>query len=501
MSSKIFPVAVVILVIVVGAASFELSGLLLHPPNGPTSTSSTSGVCPNILGDTTVLKTRVSPVTIGAITEYPLPAPTRWANAIVAAPDGSVWFGEQATPGLGHLYPSNGTLVEYRWPGAYRVSQGSSCDTLSSIWGIALWNGSVWATDEANNALEGLDPATGATVELPVPVNNSFPYTMTAGPDGNLWFTMVTLKSRLGVATPDGSVSVYSVLNHKTESPAQILFLNSTFAYYAGLNPRNQTDSGLYWFNPQQVSGGIASQRVGGNFSLIEPDSVAVSGKTVWLAQHAISMVVAYNYTSGLWTEYPTSLFNFTGTATTLPYFVSSLGGPVWFNEHQGNEIAKLNPRAGTLSEYAESSTPIPSLGQIQNDLTIFQTQAGLWFTSATGNYIGFASATYQAPFGISVDGPNTLTIARGQQATVGFTVNGTWTGSLVVNSSDTENSVAFPQLITVTPSTTALKPGQGSLQVTISAAESLAPGRYTVGVTVERGTLRQTAYLFLTVK
>ncbi|MDG6913207.1 MAG: hypothetical protein JRN35_09045, partial [Nitrososphaerota archaeon] len=97
-----------------------LAGSFLYLGGGApahTSTSS-SASCQPPLGGRSVLKSQLQSVTFGAVTEFALPSPARSPNAITVAPDGSVWFGEQAIPGVAHLYP-NGTLVEYAWPFNY----------------------------------------------------------------------------------------------------------------------------------------------------------------------------------------------------------------------------------------------------------------------------------------------------------------------------------------------------------------------------------------------
>jgi len=74
-----------------------------------------------------ISRTQLSSVTFGAVTEYKLPSQGRWPNAVTTAPDGSVWFAEEEIPGVGHLYPGNGTLVEYAWPGYATPSPRTAC--------------------------------------------------------------------------------------------------------------------------------------------------------------------------------------------------------------------------------------------------------------------------------------------------------------------------------------------------------------------------------------
>ena len=180
------------------------------------------------------MKSTVSSSSFGAVTEYELPAPSRWSNAISVAPDGSVWFGEQSVPGVGHLFANNGTLVEYAWPWTGEANQGS-CDFKTSIWGIAVWNGMVWGTDGDRNALVGLNPDSGALKIVNITGQGSFPYTLTAGPDGALWFTMLApapAPAVIGRMTPDYQVTIFKIAGYNADIPTQVQFVNSTYAYY-----------------------------------------------------------------------------------------------------------------------------------------------------------------------------------------------------------------------------------------------------------------------------
>ncbi len=436
---------------------------------------------------------------VTAITEWELPSPGRYANAIAVAPDGSVWFGEQSLPGVAHFFPNNGTLVEYAWP--TWPGEPTGCAPKTSIWGIALWDGMVWASNYNEGSIVGLNPANDTFEVLKLPEANSAPETLTVGPDGALWFTAITSSAVVGRISPSLSVSMYPVLDWTDQLPSQISFVNSTFAYYTALDPLAPSSSGLYSFDPQNVSEGITPSRVGGNTSLSALTGLALSDGEIWVDQHITSNVWGYNTTSGEWTIYPTSTENY--TATTLPYFVETSGGTVWLNEHYANEIAELEPAAGTLTEYSESDPPASNYSTIQNDLTIATAPGGLWLTSMTGNYIGFLNASYVPSFSVSVEGSNSLTLSNGTAGVATLRVEGTWSGSLSVESSDSEQYTSVPSHISIVANETSVqsRAGGSALSVRLSLDGQLSPGRYTVAVTLSDGLIKQTAYLFVTVE
>jgi streptogramin lyase len=439
------------------------------------------------------------PSTFGAVTEYNLPGTSPWANGITVAGDGAVWFGEQGLPGVAHLDPRTGILVEYRWP-CYPSSKNGG--PVSSIWGIAIWNGRVWAADGDSNRLVGLDPGDESTTYLNTS-SAKFPYLLAPANDGSLWFTALTSPATLGRLGQDLGVTVYSVAGLGHQEPIQVQLVNSSYAYLVALNPYNSSDSGLYSFNPRPTGSVISASRVGGDFKLLFPQSLSVSGGSVWVAQHLPSNVLGYDVSAGEWTVYPTSTVSY--ESSTLPYFIQVNGTVVWFNEHYANRMALLDPKAGILTEYSESNPPVSNATHIQNDLTIAATQAGAWFTSTSGNYVGFVSLK-PPNFSISPVGSNRETLPPGGSFRATFRVTGNWSVPLSVRVSDSEVLTSVPKLISITATPSNLPSHEcGSCTpvdfvVSVNASSSLQPGRYTLAVTVTEGLVYQTAYLFLTV-
>jgi len=460
-----------------------------------------------ILSGTTILRSQTSRTTFGAVTEYKLPSPDRWADAVTMAPDGSVWFAEQEIPGVAHLYPSNGTLVEYPWPG-YTAPSPPDCVPPYSSSGIALWNGRVWAAEEFGNVLWGVNPSGGGAQLVNVTGKADFPYWLSVGPDGALWFTSDNLPAVLGRIQTNMSLQIISLQGMGNDEPLQLEFVNSTLAYLSAINlSENATTHGcvcnghVYSFNPENVGQAITPTRVGGDYNLQLPTSVAYSAGSLYVAQHEAASIARYNYATGTWTRYPTSLVPW--SPTTLPYVVEATGNTVWFNEHYANKIALLSPTLGTLTEYSESSPPITNFDGVQNDVSIaLGANNSLWFTSMSGNYVGFLDGNYNPGFAVQAVGTNSKSVAQGGSASFELTVSGTWAKPMGVNSSDSENPESTPTAITITPSTNLIQPGASpfTLAVNITIGQGVKEGSYTVAVTVTNGGVQQTAYLFLVV-
>ena len=410
-------------------------------------------------------------------------------------------------PGVAHLYPNNGTLIEYPWPGYAPPTQiGTYCSPQATSFGIALWNGRVWGTDEYNNEIVGVSPSDGSVVKVNV-TDAPYPYWLSVSPEGALWFTSDNTPARLGVIEPNLTLSIVTLQGLGYEEPIQLTFVNSSLAYLAAINQQeNLTTQScictghIYSFDPANVSSTITPTVVGGGYTLIIPTSVAYSEGRIWVTQHAASSVVSYDIASGMWTDYPTTTVAFTNF--TLPLVAVANGGNVWFNEHYSNKIAMLNPTTETLTEYSETETPISNYTQIQNDESIALAAGRLWFSSITGNYVGYVNTNYAPVFNVTVSGSNEARVGVGGSLTFALNITGTWTGQMHVNVSDSENPESFPTSIKIVPSTTAIQPGASPFQLAIkvSVGQSVKQGSYTIAVTVTDGYVAQVAYIFIDV-
>ena len=68
-------------------------------------------------------------------------------------------------------------------------------------------DGNLWFTEFTGNKVGKITPA-GAITEFPIPTASSFPYGITAGPDGNLWF-VEDGGNKIGRITPAGTITEF----------------------------------------------------------------------------------------------------------------------------------------------------------------------------------------------------------------------------------------------------------------------------------------------------
>jgi streptogramin lyase len=489
--------AILLLGIIIGGA-FSIYEVYYAKGNPPS--------CQAIPGGS-VVRSQTTKVQFGAVTEYNLPGMDRWPTAVTTAQDGSVWFAEQEVPGVAHFFPNNGTVVEHAWTG-YPAPKLPDCIPSVIAGGIALWNGRVWAPDEYGHSVVGISPGGGTPVSVNTTGKADLPYWLAVGPEGSLWFTSINEPAKLGRIAPDMTLTTISLAGLGHDEPFQLDFVNKSLAYLSTINQsQNSTTKScicnghIYSFDPSLASTTITPALVSGVYNLVLPTSVLYSAGSLWIAQHGASSVVRYDLAAKSWTKYPTSTLPW--LQTTLPLLIDGNKGTVWFNEHYANKIGLIDQQLGTLTEYSESNPPASNYTDIQNDLNIAATGGGLWFTSASGNYLGFVSGSYDPGIHLSLSGTNMASISPGGSASFVVKVAGTWSSPMKVTFSDSEDSSSKPKLIQIVPSVPAIPVGGPafSLGVSIAVDQKTRVGSYTVAVTVTNGLVQQTVYYFVVVK
>ena len=462
-------------VLVLSASLLYLSFPLLAVPS-----------CGQKLGQANVSEFNLPSVHFGGVTKFRLPG-DKFPNGIAALSDGSVWFGEQNVPGLAHLYP-NGTMLEYAWPVSYLPS-------TTSIWGVVQWNGGIWASDALGSQIVELDPFTATVYAIKLSEAAAFPYTITVGPDGTLWFTELFV-SKLGRIDAHCKLEEFAVPQNFGGMPTQIWFENNTSGYYVDAGNATSGLGTLLSFNPNQFS----PQLIDGAFNLRAPSSLVSGSNGIWVAQHASSAVAFYNFRANDWVLYPTSPISYEDT--TLPYFVATNGPQVWFNEHYANHMAVIDTAHSLLTEYSLSDPPASKIIRIDNALTFALGNGKVWFTELTADYVGYVDTSYRPTFTISQPSNSNIKLNPGGNVNLTFTISGKSFAPLKVQFADTENITGRLQRILMKANVTEIQSlnGQETILVNVAAEKTLRLGDYTLLVTLTDGLVNQGAYLKLRV-
>ncbi|MBV9026979.1 MAG: hypothetical protein JO311_00055 [Candidatus Eremiobacteraeota bacterium] len=195
------------------------------------------------------------------------------------AKDGSVWFSDPGDYTVGHI--ANGKASLYPAPTKY-----------CSPYGITIGaDQNVWVTEQCATTTGriGRITATGSWKEFVLPTKNEEPPSgadsITAGPDGNLWYTIGA--PRIGRITTAGKIHEFSL-------PASD---GDGYAIAVG------NDKAL-WYTLQQslrigrmtIKGSASSYKVPSNNSLGLTGICAGSGNTIWFTATTTNQIGRLTY-------------------------------------------------------------------------------------------------------------------------------------------------------------------------------------------------------------
>lgn len=143
----------------------------------------------------------------GDITEFPLPTAGCQPHDITAGPDGNLWFAEISCDKIGRITP-NGEVTEFPLSTAGQKGSTGLCGPSTAVSQpyviTAGPDGNLWFT-ECNSNKIGRISTEGDITEFPLPTPNSQPHGITMGPRGSLWFTEFAT-NKIGVINTDGVI-------------------------------------------------------------------------------------------------------------------------------------------------------------------------------------------------------------------------------------------------------------------------------------------------------
>ncbi len=267
----------------------------------------------------------------GTATDFALPTLTSRALAITPGPDGNLWFTE-ADQGFLHFFDGkigritpDGTITEFDIPTPHAMYPGSPGGITAGP------DGNLWFTEPLGGQIGRITPD-GTVTEFPLPAGSADPDGITAGPDGNLWFTeafQIAGGNKIGRITPDGTVTEFPL-----PTPNSLGFTEEITA----------GPDGNLWFPEGQRN----------QIGRITPDGT--------LTEFAL----------------PTPSFD---PMHATPGITAGPDGNVWFTELNPGQVAQITPD-GSITEFPLPDRTFP--GEITAG-----PDGNLWFTKSTGSGIG----------------------------------------------------------------------------------------------------------------
>lgn len=309
--------------------------------------------------------------TSGAITEFPIPTPASRPLGIASGPDGAMWFSEFDGNKIGRI-TTGGTITEFTIPTAGRGPTAIAAGP----------DGALWFTESApldgaavpHGSTIGRVTTAGAFTEFPTPTASSGPFSITAGPDGALWFTEYPA-NQIGRITVTGSITEFPILT-AASGPGSIT---------AG-------PDGALWFNE---NGANQIARISPNVAPV----VGAISTAVDPVQVNTIVAASASFTDANATDTHTGFFTW-GDATSSPATITESNGSGTASGSHTYSAAGVYTVTLTVADNSQAS------GQSAFEfVVVFDPAAGFvtgggWITSPAGAYNANPSLTGKATFG-----------------------------------------------------------------------------------------------------
>lgn len=402
------------------------------------------------------------------VTEFTLPTPSSEPVGIAVDAEGTVWVGLAKAKRLLSYSPGTQTFREFAIP----------TDAPSTmIWDVAVDpQGRIWFPSFEDNAIWRFDPGSAQFRQYPIPTAAAQPIAVAVAPDGAVWFTELR-GAKLG-RIPPGQDSVEEFV-----VPTANVFLGDLFlaadgtVWFTEIATSDIAQNGVGHFDPRTQA--FTKFRAGE--TLLSPTGLVLVNGGIWFAEHGGSLVSKLDPESGRVTRYATSPSAV--NPTSLPYWLAlDAAGDLWFNEHTANRLARFDPVSETLVEYE-----VPTRGRdtILNILQFAVAPTGeVWFTELTENRIGVVDPRVPVPFRVEVS-PRTLQLDQGAEARTIVVVNGQSNRTLQLQASGSFTGSGRLLNVTVSFEPREFAGLTGALEavLTLRLPPSLGPGDYTLTV------------------
>jgi streptogramin lyase len=308
--------------------------------------------------------------TAEAVTEYPLPTSSK-ASSITSGSEGNLWFVNGGTNKIGRI-TTTGSVAEYTVGGSpANITTGlegnlwftqtgtneigkitpSGAITEYKVFGSGMYaiavasNGNLWYASLTENVIGELTPS-GTETHYTLPAGTTV-NDITAGPEGNMWFTNnycglhKEALCKVGKITPSGTVTQYPLATGAapagiTAGPGNDLWFTYSNATSSKID--KMTTEGV-------VAGEYASGGAGGQITV-------GSDGNLWFTEESPNKLGKMT-PSGTVTEYPL-------LSGSYPASITSGGdGKIWFADYLSGKIGTITT-AGRLSEPTEVLAPVP---------------------------------------------------------------------------------------------------------------------------------------------
>ena len=462
------------------------------------------------------------------VKEYKIPTDCTLPQAIVADPDGNIWFIESNTGSLAKFDPVLESFTEYEnsfWPKSEH----------SMMWGIDYApDETIWFTDEKYNSLWKFNIQDEEYKIFSFSSNeNSSPQRLEIQGSkliindfkGNqiVFSDYTRFGEEVLKFTPTDEIPFsFSIPSNNPNAVTADFTIEGENLWYTNwvlngsgvLTKINQTEFELLIQNEEED---LAIESFPLPVNLNTPNGITVDNNgDIWIADSSSSFFFKFVPKNEDFTQYVTSNPNKSTYGNYTGEIKSPISGPYWidvhssgkliFNEPESNRIGVFEPTSESLVEYS-----IPSknhhwgdCGDIKNcgisqifDFVIKDDK--IWFTEWVENNLGVIDITIPLPIEIHLD-ENEISLQPGQLNNLNFTITSTSDDILAVSLilSDTSD---FLDVQTNDSSLKFSLSGSESINVTIVADDKLTPGEYKILLGAETEQISVSKFVTVNVK
>ncbi len=409
------------------------------------------------------------------VTEYKLPHPCEMPLGIaVDSQVGKIWYvsSKQGTLGSYNLIKKQFDK-EITIP-IWKVRQNPT--DFSNVWSVKVSGrgDSIWFTDDKQNAIWSYGKSLGFEMYKVPEMSRAFgtisPVSLDFDSKGNVYFVgMHSPALWFGNITQmkNGTSNGITKIPIPTDGFKGVNLKEISIGSMTVDNKRNVIWTSMSAFSSEgEILRYNLTSRTFDTFVLPEQLSLPVglavdNNSNLWATDHGTSIFYMLNTTNHNITMFATSkaspkIYGLNDSsslpegANTLPYWIEkgSDDGSLWFNEHQGNKIARFDPLKNILYEYWIPTqdrlwgdcSPNSNTCGIANLLQFSRGQNGqTWFTEWSENKIGSIGPAInnnnnnQLPFSVSAF-PQELIIKRGESMEIKVNISTTGASPLKSN-------------------------------------------------------------------
>lgn len=340
------------------------------------------------------------------IKEFDNPLDGLGLKGITTDANGNAWFYHSVNNAstLVKLDPSNGKFVQYGIMGNTTVS-----NPISALAGGQLVfdksRNLIWFTDARTNSIGKFDVMQEKFEFITIPTREAGPMGITMSPDGNsIWFAEIIGNNISRLDVNSNKITEYNTGENTgpaflTFDDKEILWISLTYSH------------SIMRVHPDSIDVNRNSSMTVFTLPNKEPFSpfgisviTGADGKQkIFVSDHGSSRVVSADVGTDLnsFMSYWTSPSD--ASLVTLPgQIVADKKGNIYFPEHGGNRIAKIDT-TGVMTEYDIPTGPLSTV----IFLGISDDGSKVWFTEIIANKIAYLDTTIPVNFNLQVKNNN----------------------------------------------------------------------------------------------